>query len=126
MESPYTPPAHLSIDPTVVARSKRFFGRAAIICGLGVVVPPLIGALKIVTGMVGAFAELEKTAEADPSVLARDISVSLLTMFWGLIVSVIFLIPFVVFFVLYLKNRKALRVLTANQTNSEQATSTKL
>ncbi len=119
MESPFTPPTHLGIDPTGVARSKRFLGRAAIICGLGVVVPPLIGVLEIVMGMVGAFAELEKTGEADPSVLARDISVSLLTMFWGLIISVIFLIPFIVFLVLYLKKRKILRVLTANQTNSE-------
>ena len=124
MEYPYTPPtASVHLDPTSVARSKRLFGRAAIICGLCVVVPPLIGLVGTVKGMVGAFAELGKTGTADPSVLASDISVALLTTFWGLIFSVVSLIPFLVFLTLFLKRRKILRAITAAQTNSEQAAS---
>jgi biopolymer transport protein ExbB/TolQ len=117
MESPYTPPTASELDTTNVARSKRLFGRAAMICGLGVVVPPLIGLVGTVKGMVGAFAELGETGTAELSVLAGDISVALLTTFWGLIFSVISLIPFIVFLVLFLKRRKILRALTADQTN---------
>lgn len=113
MESPYTPPTTANIDPAIIARSKRFFGRAAFVCGLGVVVPPLFGLIGTVIGMVGAFGELGKSGSADPEALAGDISIALLTTFWGLVVSSLSLIPFVVFLVLFLRRRRTLRGMTS-------------
>ena len=49
----------------------------------------MFGLIGTVVGMVGAFGELSKSGEADPEALAGDISVSLLTTAWGLVVSVI-------------------------------------
>jgi len=109
MESPYTPPTAPNINPASVARSKRFYGRAAFVCGLGVVVPPIFGLIGTMIGMFGAFGELGKSGSADPEALAGDISIALLTTFWGLVVSVLSLIPFVVFLVLFLRRRRTLR-----------------
>lgn len=50
---------------------------------------PSIGLFGTVQGMVGAFAILAETGQADPSQLAGSISVALLTTFWGLIISII-------------------------------------
>ena len=52
----------------------------------------MFGVIGTVVGMVGAFGELSKTGEADPEALAGDISVSLLTTMWGLVVSVVALL----------------------------------
>jgi biopolymer transport protein ExbB len=86
-----------------------------------VVIPPLIGLVGTVMGMVGAFGELRKTGAADPSALAGDISVALLTTLWGLVFSVLALIPFAVFLVLFLKQRRILRRLDAGNSNSTAA-----
>jgi len=99
----------LDLDRANIVRSKRLFGWAAWICGVIVVVSPIVGLVGTVIGMMGAFAELAKTGSADPSALAGDISVALLTTFWGLFASALALIPFIVFLVLFLKQRKALR-----------------
>ncbi len=50
---------------------------------------PSIGLFGTVQGMVGAFAILAESGQADPTQLASSISVALLTTFWGLIVSII-------------------------------------
>lgn len=50
---------------------------------------PSIGLFGTVQGMVGAFAILAETGQADPTQLAGSISVALLTTFWGLIISII-------------------------------------
>lgn len=120
METPYTPPTAPQTDIGDISRSKRFFGRAAVVCALGVVIPPLIGLVGTVKGMIGAFGTLGKSGTADPSELAGNISVALMTTFWGLIFSTLSLIPFIVFLVLFLKRRKALRSLSPIKTNSEQ------
>lgn len=52
-------------------------------------VSPMLGLFGTVQGMVGAFATLGKTGQADPAQLAGDISVALLTTFWGLINAII-------------------------------------
>jgi biopolymer transport protein ExbB/TolQ len=109
MESPYTPPVLAEFDIPKITRSERFFRVATWVCGAGVVLGPIIGFIGTVKGMVGAFGELEKTDGADPSVLAGDISMALLTTLWGLVHSVILLIPFVVFLVLYRKRKKLLQ-----------------
>ncbi len=52
-------------------------------------VSPMLGLFGTVQGMVGAFATLANTGKADPTQLAGDISVALLTTFWGLINAII-------------------------------------
>lgn len=63
---------------------------------------PMLGLLGTVIGMVSAFGTLKVSGSADPSLLAGDISVALLTTLWGLITA----IPTIVVFYI-LKNRLA-------------------
>lgn len=63
---------------------------------------PMLGLLGTVLGMVSAFGTLKVSGGADPSALAGDISVALLTTLWGLINA----IPCIVVFYM-LKNRLA-------------------
>jgi len=49
---------------------------------------PMLGLLGTVLGMVGAFGTLAEEGQADPAMLAGDISVALLTTMWGLITAV--------------------------------------
>ena len=57
-------------------------------------IAPSIGLFGTVQGMVGAFAILAESGQADPAQLAGSISVALLTTFWGLIISIIALPAF--------------------------------
>ncbi|MBR5876547.1 MAG: MotA/TolQ/ExbB proton channel family protein, partial [Akkermansia sp.] len=52
-------------------------------------IAPSIGLFGTIQGMVGAFGTLAEAGQADPSALASDISVALLTTFWGLIISIL-------------------------------------
>ncbi|MFZ9937474.1 MAG: MotA/TolQ/ExbB proton channel family protein [Luteolibacter sp.] len=61
---------------------------------------PMLGLLGTVIGMVSAFSTLQVSGGADPSQLAGDISVALLTTLWGLINA----IPCIIVFYI-LKNR---------------------
>jgi hypothetical protein len=92
MIEPYQPPQDSTIpgaDDEQVRRRRKFWLRAIWISIAGVIIPPMFGLIGTVVGMVGAFGELSKTGEADPEALAGDISVSLLTTMWGLVVSVV-------------------------------------
>lgn len=51
-------------------------------------IAPSIGLFGTIQGMIGAFAVLAATGQANPAELAGSISVALLTTFWGLIVSI--------------------------------------
>lgn len=68
--------------------------------------PLLIGVSGTVFGMVGAFRSLNENGEADPSELADSISQSMTTTAIGIVVSLIFLILFVISLVMVLSNRK--------------------
>lgn len=57
---------------------------------------PMLGLLGTVMGMVSAFATLQTSGGADPSALAGDISVALLTTLWGLLNAIPCIICFVV------------------------------
>lgn len=57
-------------------------------------IAPSIGLFGTIQGMVGCFGVLAESGQADPSQLAGDISVALLTTFWGLIISLIALPAF--------------------------------
>jgi biopolymer transport protein ExbB len=60
----------------------------------------MLGLLGTVIGMVGAFGTLSEVGSADPSKLAGDISVALLTTLWGLITAIPTIFTFYI-----LKNR---------------------
>jgi biopolymer transport protein ExbB len=49
---------------------------------------PMLGLLGTVLGMVGAFTTLAESGQADPGMLAGDISEALLTTLWGLITAI--------------------------------------
>ena len=55
---------------------------------------PMLGLLGTVIGMVGCFATLSSSGAADPSQLAGDISVALLTTLWGLINAIPCIVAF--------------------------------
>jgi len=54
-----------------------------------VIIPPILGFIGTVIGMIGAFGEVSTTGEANPEALADDISFSLLTTIGGVVVSVV-------------------------------------
>jgi biopolymer transport protein ExbB len=58
---------------------------------------PMLGLFGTVYGMVQAFATLGITGSADPALLAADISVALLTTFWGLLTAIPALIAYFFF-----------------------------
>ncbi|MBK1884028.1 MotA/TolQ/ExbB proton channel family protein [Luteolibacter pohnpeiensis] len=90
-QPPQAPLTSGATDEQVRLR-RRFWLRAIWISIAGVIIPPMLGLAGTVIGMLGAFGELSETGEADPEALAGDISVSLLTTAWGLVVSVIALL----------------------------------
>jgi len=57
---------------------------------------PMMGLFGTVFGMIAAFATLE-TAGADPSQLAGDISIALLTTMWGLVIAILSVIAYFFF-----------------------------
>lgn len=59
-------------------------------------ISPMLGLFGTVQGMVGAFGTLATAGQADPTQLAGDISVALLTTFWGLINAIV-AVPFFFF-----------------------------
>ena len=58
---------------------------------------PMLGLFGTVYGMVGAFGKLALTGQADPTQLAGDIQVALLTTFWGLLTAIPSLIAYFFF-----------------------------
>ena len=57
---------------------------------------PMMGLFGTVFGMIAAFATL-KNAGADPSALAGDISIALLTTMWGLVIAILSVIAYFFF-----------------------------
>ena len=58
---------------------------------------PMLGLFGTVFGMIGAFSTLASNNSADPSALASDISVALLTTMWGLVVAILALFAYFFF-----------------------------
>ena len=79
MSTPHTTSAPTPDELSQLVKSKRFWGWSAILSAIAATLPPIVGLLGTVIGMIGAFNELEKTGEADPAALADDISFALLT-----------------------------------------------
>lgn len=95
MIEPYQPPLspiNVYAGDEKLALRRKFWLRTIWISVTAVIIPPMFGLARTVIGMVGAFGELSKTGEADPEALAGDISVSLLTTAWGLVISFLALI----------------------------------
>lgn len=74
---------------------------------------PMLGLFGTVFGMIAAFATL-KTAGAEPSQLAGDISIALLTTMWGLIIAILSVIAYFFF-----KSRYVNLVAECHQTAEE-------
>lgn len=55
---------------------------------VGVIVPPVLAVAGTVFGMIRAFGTLSRTGSADPSELAGNISVALLSTFYSLIIAI--------------------------------------
>lgn len=58
---------------------------------------PMLGLFGTVFGMIAAFGTLKTKGSADPTALAGDISVALLTTMWGLIVAILAVIAYFFF-----------------------------
>jgi len=106
-------------DIASVQKSKSFWGWVAFVTGIvasWLLLNAFIGAG---TGFINAFLTLRANGAADPAELAGDISIGLLTGFWGVINSLIFLIPCIIALVKYRKLRK--QITTADQLNKQEA-----
>jgi len=75
---------------------------------------PMVGLFGTVLGMVGAFATLAESGQADPTQLASKISTALLTTLWGLIVA----IPALIFYYFF-KNKLNAFIAECNTTSEE-------
>jgi ABC-type Fe3+ transport system permease subunit len=71
---------------------------------------PMNGIIATVIGMQRAFRELAQTGQADPAELAANISVALLTAFWGFVLS----LPIFIFWVFAIKRHKKWKELLKN------------
>lgn len=68
----------------------------------GIMIPPLIGIAGTVSGMVSAYDEIERTGGGNPEMLAGDISTSLITTVFGIVISALFGVLFLVSLPLWL------------------------
>ncbi len=101
-----------------VQKSKSFWGWVAFVTGI-IASWLLLNALIVAgTTFINAFLTLRANGGADPAELAGDISIGLLTGFWGVINSLIFLIPCIIALVKYHKLRK--QITTTVQQEAEQ------
>lgn len=94
-----------------LTKSKRFWGRAACVSVIAIVIPPLLAVVGTIVGMMRTFEEIGQTGEVNQEAVAGNISTSLLTTMAGLLVSCIALVVFVVAIILYFKRRQSLRTL---------------
>lgn len=49
---------------------------------------PMIGLLGTVTGIIGSFSQISKTAGGDPNALAAQIGLALMATMWGLVIAI--------------------------------------
>lgn len=75
---------------------------------------PMLGLFGTVFGMIAAFATLKTSGSADPTALAGDISVALLTTMWGLVIALLS-----VFSYFFFKSRYNSLVAECHQTAEE-------
>jgi biopolymer transport protein ExbB/TolQ len=86
----------------------------------------MIGLLPTVIAMVGYIGSIDAlgaSGTAVPGELPDDLIIALRTTFWGVIISVLSLIPFSIFLMLYLVRRKSIRAIFQQKLQSEQADS---
>ena len=106
-ESPYTTPQTSSPDREWHQRARRRWGWAAVVSG-GFVLIPLVSSVWSIIRVVGsAMAELERSGRGDPEVLAGEISVILLSIFWGVVFVAIASVALVICLMFYRKHRRA-------------------
>ena len=96
MVSPYSPPEAPEPGFPEANRKIRFWKTARWISLALIVLPPIAGISGTVLGMIRAFGELAEDGEADPAILAGDISEAMLTTLYGMLVSLIGVILLIV------------------------------
>ena len=100
MPSPYQTPAGNALPALDErARKRRFWGRMIWLAAVIIALLPVISLIGTIIGLTGAFATLRDTGSADPSKLAGNLSVALLTTFWAIVAAcpvLIFLITSII------------------------------
>ena len=97
----------VQINPNLLKR-RRFWGRSMIWAAGFVIVPPMLGAVGTVVGMVRAFGQLGATGQADPAELAGDISIAVQSTMWGSLIAA----PAFVFLLISIVRYSSLPMLT--------------
>jgi biopolymer transport protein ExbB/TolQ len=85
------------------------------ISAAGIVIPLLFGLAGTVVGMIGAMDTMGLSGGSDPDVLAKNVSLALITTAGGLVISLIALPIFVTAIVLFFKSRRRLETLTLTE-----------
>lgn len=83
------------------ARRRRFWKRMIWVSAIVTAALPLSGIVGTIVGMTRAFSRLRDVGSADPSALAGDISIALLTTLWAIILSLPALIFLIVSLIRY-------------------------
>jgi len=102
-----------------VQKSKTFWGWVASVSGICTSLLLLNALIGVVTEFVKLFVTLRAAGAADPAELAADISFALLTGLWGVIFSLVFLIPFTISLIKYRSKRRLLA--TTNDAQNKEA-----
>ena len=85
MDSPYQPPSSPEAPDPGRAGKRRFWKKMIWVSVIGMILPPLVGIVGTVIGMIRAFNQLSEQGSADPEALAGSISMSLLSTLYGLL-----------------------------------------
>lgn len=89
----------MSGDESVYLLAQRSVKRwtiALIVALLFVVVPPLLGIVGTIIGMIRAFGTLDKPGGSDPDAMAESIGFALMTTATGLVVAFTAVIPLII------------------------------
>ncbi|MES2982628.1 MAG: MotA/TolQ/ExbB proton channel family protein [Verrucomicrobiota bacterium] len=99
-------------------KSKSFWGYVAFVTGFFASCILLNALIVGGNGLIKTFLTLRANGGGDPVELAGGISVGLLTIFWGVIISLIFLIPCNIALNKYRKLRK--QITTSDKLNKQE------
>lgn len=73
-------------------------------------VPPVLGLAGFLIGMLQAFANLSASGQADPNVLANNLSTSLLSSFWASLVSLLALPVLILTITMHHRSKRAISI----------------
>ena len=100
--APHLSPAGAPNPITRLKRRAKTWLVIMIVSIAGIIIPPLIGLSGTVFGMVNAFDELGRNADANPEELAADLSTSMVTTAVGIIIAILFGFVFLASLIIWL------------------------